>query len=388
MESDMGECFSSAGRMLAQGVSGAIDGIGKALRRDGGDKADRSEDGLTNESKKLPKQRNVNKDVKVDRASHPEIEMSDVDPEDLIKYEEFLGEIAEDEDEGLKKCLKELGRSEPGCGAVKQALAKAANLHVQCTIDLLPQAFGLENEEIRNWLLQTKPGTTVAADLKNFITDRMAEQGHGPAAANWLYQQILAAGSTCMTSQALESDNIDRCKDYLQRTISEIGQLRQHCDSKESAKQLIAQWAVNDNTKWDDKFFKALVANVKGGDFTQSASVEESSSGNKKRRKDGATIEFIDRKGFPGSGFESAPTRKPGNDVEKNELGCSDSECDDSSEANPQKHVQPTGTAQMAEKFNYGISNGSIDFAEEKRTEFQNTANSSRSGEESVSNAQ
>lgn len=102
-----------------------------------------------------------------------------------------------------------------------QAAKQVASNHVKVAIDQLPVAFGMQPDALRQWFLNTSASADMSSKLRAFLEKELNALGHGPKAVAWLYDQIMAAGSTCLVNCA---SGMDRRKGYLERTVKEVGE--------------------------------------------------------------------------------------------------------------------------------------------------------------------
>lgn len=121
-------------------------------------------------------------------------------------------------------------------------LNELASSHAKSVTSDLPSQFGLSPNVVSDWLQQSHDPNTIAANLKQFLAQQLQAKGHDSKAADWLFQQILAAGSTCMTSLALRDGNLGRCKAYGRTTIDELGRHASLCGTEDQAAALIQGW--------------------------------------------------------------------------------------------------------------------------------------------------
>lgn len=265
--------FRNATDAIKNRLRAAANRVKGAVRRDRGNDLPHTEDRLAEQAREKP--------IKTDLSSSTSVSETDADDaleqagkkvetrwpaaSDLAHYgttltDEIIG--GSTEHPGLQRAHQALSQTGFDPGSIQQYLADRADEHVAATIQHLPQSFGLPKEAIHEWLRQSHKPDSIAADLKQFLTKLLARQGHGAAVADWLYQQILAAGSTCMAAQELEVEggNIERCKEYLQRTITEISGNASKFNNPALAANLLAQWhdAATARQKWDNERIQAL----------------------------------------------------------------------------------------------------------------------------------
>lgn len=255
-------------------LKGAANRVKDAVRRDRGHDVSQTEDRLTEEARKKPQ-----KSKKTGLSSSTSVSETDADdslepaekkseaqwpkPAELARYGKFLtNDIigGTSSHAGLQGLLHDLSRPGSDLEAMKPHLADHAGTHVRVTIEELPQDFGLPKNAIQQWLRQSHKTDSMAADLKQFLTQELARQGHGAAVADWLYQQILAAGSTCMAALELEGGNTERCQEYLQRAITEIRANAAQFNTPALATTLLARWQDADTArlKQDNERIQAL----------------------------------------------------------------------------------------------------------------------------------
>lgn len=266
--------FGGMSDAIKSRLKGAANRVKDAVRRDRGHDVSQTEDPLTEEARKKPQ-----KSKKTGLSSSTSVSETDADdslepaekkseaqwpkPAELARYGKFLtNDIigGTTEHPGLQRLCEDLAQSGSHFESFKQRLADHAGTHAMVTIEELPQDFGLPKNAIQQWLRQSHKTDSMAADLKQFLTQELARQGHGAAVADWLYQQILAAGSTCMAALELEDGHIERCQEYLQRTITEIRANAAQFNTPALATTLLARWQDADTArlKQDNERIQAL----------------------------------------------------------------------------------------------------------------------------------
>lgn len=168
-----------------------------------------------------------------------------IDPDRIVRYaghlmSEVVGSTSEKR--GLAWILPNVPQPGSEGLALSEAIHGVARSHAKAVTETLPRDLGLDPDVVRKWFLNECKPASAAVDLKRFLTTQLQAQGHGPQAADWLYQQMLAAGSTCMTALALDEGKPGLCKQYGDAAIREITDLAQHFNTHSKATALIGGW--------------------------------------------------------------------------------------------------------------------------------------------------
>lgn len=160
---------------------------------------------------------------------------------------------------GLVQILDRLSRPQAAASPEdRAALMEVARKHARYAVQNLPVLFGLDPRAVTGWLRQDHNPETLATDFEAFLASELARHGHGPEVARWLYQQLLAAGSTCMTSLALQEGQVERFKAYAEATVNEIRQNLVVFGSDNAAAALLRTWssgasAAQDQSRQNEK---------------------------------------------------------------------------------------------------------------------------------------
>lgn len=170
----------------------------------------------------------------------PVPQMAPVQPQPLSARERIVSAYAD--------CLADVqGRLERCQSSAPQqvALQHAASAHVDAAIRRLPVAFGLQSDAIENWLTAyAGPADKLACNLLSFLITGLQSKGHGSDAANWLFQQVLTAGSTCLTAQAQDARAQGQ---YLGATVEELRRVRREFTGSTAVQDLLAGFAKPHN---------------------------------------------------------------------------------------------------------------------------------------------
>ncbi|WP_143435809.1 hypothetical protein [Hydrogenophaga sp. IBVHS2] len=168
-----------------------------------------------------------------------------IDPDRIVRY---AGQLMSDvvgsasESRGLAWLLPNVPESGSVDPALSTAIHEVARSHAKVVTEGLPHDLGLDPDVVHNWFLNECNPASAAVDLKRFLTTQLQAKGHGPQVADWLYQQMLAAGSTCMTALALDEGKPGLCRQYGHAAIREITDLAQHFNTQSKATALIGGW--------------------------------------------------------------------------------------------------------------------------------------------------
>lgn len=189
-----------------------------------------------------------------------------IDPRQIEQYASYLTEeVVGDPSKGhgLARLLPDVPESGSVDPALSTAIHEVARSHAKVVTEGLPHDLGLDPDVVHNWFLNECKPASAAVDFKRFLTTQLQAKGHGPQAADWLYQQMLAAGSTCMTALALDEGRPGLCRQYGHAAMQEITANASTFSSPEKATALINGWKqdalANQQTAKDNQAVLALL---------------------------------------------------------------------------------------------------------------------------------
>ncbi len=238
------ECFAGAAKSLV----GLAVGVGKGAMRLGSHVRNRATpDLLTSQAGQPPKQTVLSASTTVSEASVDDsLEPANNLPQGSVQHQPVNTQIVQAYVDRLSDVSSQLAdvssqsHSQGLTQPLQTQLKRVASTHVDAATVHLPVAFGMQSSAIKDWLLTYSGSPSeIASALQSFLTTQLGQSGHGAEAANWLYQQVLSAGSTCLASQATD---VSRQRQYLDAAAEEVRQLSVQLKATDAIQQLTGGW--------------------------------------------------------------------------------------------------------------------------------------------------
>lgn len=257
------ECFAGLGKA----VVGVVAGIGsRAMRRATPDRNRAAPDRLIQQAGQLPRQTTLRESTQVRQAAVDDslqpppaplpVQHVPVSTTVVTAYARNLTGVSAELSQ-LSSDAQHQGLTQPQ----QTELKRVASEHIDAVTHSLPAAFGMQPGAIKDWLLNySGDPSAIASALRIHLTDQLGQSGHGAAAAQWLYQQVLSAGSTCLASQAAEPS---RQRQYLEAAANEVRQLSTGLNATGVIQRLIAGWSQGRQAEQDNEKLWALQQQIR-----------------------------------------------------------------------------------------------------------------------------
>lgn len=166
----------------------------------------------------------------------------------------------------LHHAQKQLNKKAPDFAQAERDVEAMANDMLGKDLRHLQAGLGLDKDTLHSWLIS--PTRSSDADpviaLKSHLTIELKEAGHSApqseAMAAWLFDQIMVAGSVCLTAQS--SGDTARFKTYLQASVDHLQQAHHGIKDDAAVGRLMDRWAAGqmDQARADEReLIRALI---------------------------------------------------------------------------------------------------------------------------------
>lgn len=148
----------------------------------------------------------------------------------------------------LRGAQKQLNKKAPDFAQAERDVEAMANDMLGNDLRHLQAGLGLDKDTLHSWLIsptRSRDADPVIA-LKLHLTIELKEAGHSApqseAMAAWLFDQIMVAGSVCLTAQS--SGDTARFKTYLQASVDHLHQAHHAIKDGAVVARLMDRWAA------------------------------------------------------------------------------------------------------------------------------------------------